>query len=130
METPTLGEPSPPIQLSPVPSGNVGQDNGSLLGRGTAPLHPLPGSAISLAEFAQGVRLVSVDPARNRARVYRLAWQPDLRGSGVLIRAWGRIGASGRLLCIAYPDRASAQPAIQRLLARRLRHGYRPTDWL
>jgi len=109
---------------------SVGQDNGALPSKATDSGRPLPSSAVSLAGFSQGVRLVSVDPTRNRARVYRLAWQPNLWGGGVLIRAWGRIGASEHSLCTAYPDRASAQPAIRRLLARRLRHGYRPTDWL
>ena len=41
--------------------------------------------------FAQTLRLVSLDPSRNRARVYTFTWQPTLWGEWALIRAWGRI---------------------------------------
>ena len=79
--------------------------------------------------FAQFVRLLSLDPARNRYRFYSLTWQPCLWGGGALVRAWGRLGTPGRSLTRFYPDRPSAEAAIRRLLRRRLRHGYRVVAW-
>ena len=68
------------------------------------------------------------DPARNRYRFYTLTWQPMLFGGGALLRSWGRIGTRGQILEALYPDRASAQPAVEQLLRRRLRRGYRVVE--
>jgi predicted DNA-binding WGR domain protein len=77
-----------------------------------------------LAAFRARVHLTSVDPRRNRYRYYVLSWQPLLWGGGALIRTYGRVGTRGQTLEVRYPDRASAQPEIERLLRLRLRHGY------
>ena len=85
-------------------------------------------AAADAAAFRARVHLTSVDPARNRYRFYSLSWQPLLFGGGALIRSWGRIGTAGRTLAMAHPDRASAQPAIEQLLLRRLRRGYQVVE--
>jgi predicted DNA-binding WGR domain protein len=74
--------------------------------------------------FVQTLRLVSLDPSRNRARVYIFSWQPTLWGEIALIRTWGRLERPTRSLLRLYPDRASAEPELRRLLRRRLQHGY------
>ncbi len=79
--------------------------------------------------FTCYVRFVSIDPERDRARFYALTWQPTLWGGGALVRHWGRLPGPGRSLVQLYPDRASAQAEIERLIARRLRRGYQATSW-
>ena len=89
---------------------------------------PVIAAAEVVARFRARVRLTSVDPARNRYRFYSLTWQPMLFGGGALIRTWGRMGTKGRTLEIVYPDRASAQPAVEQLLRQRLRRGYQVVE--
>ncbi len=86
-------------------------------------------SAEGAARFTCYARFVSIDPDRNRARFYALTWQPVLWGGGALIRAWGRLPGPGRELVAFYPDRAAAQPEVERLIARRLRRGYTLAGW-
>jgi predicted DNA-binding WGR domain protein len=74
--------------------------------------------------FVQTLRLVSLDPSRNRARVYVLTWQPTLWGEIALVRTWGRLDHPGRSQSTIYPDRDQAQADLRRLLRRRLQHGY------
>jgi predicted DNA-binding WGR domain protein len=74
--------------------------------------------------FVQTLRLVSVDPKRNRARVYVLTWQPTLWGEIALVRTWGRLDHPGRSQMTIYHDREQAQADLRRLLRRRLQHGY------
>ncbi len=69
-----------------------------------------------LARFRGRVHFVSVDPARNRARFYTLTWQPALWGGGAVVHAWGRLGSPGRTLTHFYPDRATAQAHVERLI--------------
>ena len=83
----------------------------------------------AVVRFDQFVRLLSVDPDRNRYRFYALAWQPCLWGGGALVRSWGRLGTPGCALTTFYSDRVSAEVAIHRLLRRRLRHGYQFVTW-
>jgi predicted DNA-binding WGR domain protein len=75
------------------------------------------------------IQLVSEDPAHNRQRLYQLCWQPDLWGSGALVRTWGRRGQPGVSRVSRYPDRPAAQAQISRLLRRRLQHGYTVVAW-
>ena len=74
--------------------------------------------------FVQTLRLVSLDPSRNRARVYILTWQPTLWGEIVLVRSWGRLDHPGRTQLTIYPDRDHAHDDLRRLLRRRFHHGY------
>ena len=97
-------------------------------GRVDAPERSCAG-VVEVARFRQRVALASVDPARNRARFYLLAWQPGLWGGGALVRTWGRLGTPGRSLTARYDDREAAQARITQLLRRRLRHGYRVVAW-
>ncbi len=90
---------------------------------------PDPAAIEDVARFQCRVRFVSRDPARDRARFYTLTWQPALWGGGALVRRWGRLGGSGRALTAFYPDRASAQASVERLIRRRLRRGYRVVEW-
>ena len=73
--------------------------------------------------------LESLDPAKNRARFYTVTWQPTLWGGGALVRRWGRLGRQGRALPHFYPDRASAQASVERLIRRRLTRGYQLIEW-
>ena len=77
-----------------------------------------------LVQFTDTIRLRCIDPATNRNRLYTLTWQRDLWGALTLVQRWGRWPRPSRSLAITYPDRASAQQVIHRLLRRRLRHGY------
>lgn len=86
-------------------------------------------SATGAVRFTCYVRFVSVDPARDRARFYALTWQPALWSGGALVRSWGRLPGPGRSLVRFYPDRTAAQAEVERLVARRLRRGYRVTAW-
>jgi predicted DNA-binding WGR domain protein len=79
--------------------------------------------------FTGYVRLESVGPGRNRPRYYVLHWQPLLWGGAALIRHWGRIGPRGRDTTLPVADPPQVTAAVQRLLSRRLRHGYRLVDW-
>jgi predicted DNA-binding WGR domain protein len=75
--------------------------------------------------FAHYARFVSIDPTQNRFRCYELRWQPALWGGVLLVRTWGRLGARRRVAVSHHPDRASAQPAAERAVRRRLQRGYR-----
>ncbi len=82
-----------------------------------------------VARCACRVRFESLDPAKNRARFSTLTWQPALWGGGAIVRRWGRLGGRGRALIAFYPDRASAQESVERLIRRRLRRGYQVVEW-
>jgi len=86
------------------------------------PPEPFPSS--SDAGWAEGIQLQSIDPSRNRYRVYRLSWQPCLWGGGALVRSWGRRGTQGRSQPSFFPDEEQAQAERERILRVRARHGY------
>ena len=88
-----------------------------------------PSAVEEVARFACQVRCESLDPAKNRARFSTITWQPALRGGGAIVRRWGRLGGPGRALTTFYPDRASAQESVKRLLCRRLDRGHRVVEW-
>jgi predicted DNA-binding WGR domain protein len=75
--------------------------------------------------FGAAARFVSVDPAERRFRFDELRLQPTLWGGVALVRAGGRLGAPGRCTATEYPDRAAAEPDVERAVRRRLRRGYR-----
>ena len=70
------------------------------------------------------VTLRLIDPEKNRARFYRLDIQPDLFGNACLVREWGRIGHSGKVLIRAYPTTTDAERALGRLQRRKMNRGY------
>lgn len=90
---------------------------------------PLPHELPAVVGFQQFARFVSLDPDENRQRFYTLTWQPLLWGGGALVRTWGRVGTRGLSKTAAFPDRASAQPLVERLIRRRLRRRYQLIDW-
>jgi predicted DNA-binding WGR domain protein len=79
--------------------------------------------------FIRELRLVSVDDSRNRARFYVLQWQPTLWGGVALVRLWGRIGSTGRAQVLCYTDTPVVNKTVERVVRRRLRHGYQVVDW-
>jgi predicted DNA-binding WGR domain protein len=70
------------------------------------------------------IRLTNVDQSRNRQRFYELHFQQDLFNQLTLVRTFGRIGMAGRVFSRAYPDEASLRKEVERLIRRRLQHGY------
>ena len=72
------------------------------------------------------VLLFKDDWPRNQHRYYCLSWQETLFGEGTLMRAWGRRGTAMRQeKTELYGSPEEAWPQVQRLIRRRLRHGYR-----
>ena len=96
------------------------------MGRRLVPTFPELGE---VAAFHAVVRLSSVDPMTNRFRFYVLSVRPTLWGDVALVQSWGRLGSPGRSRMTNYATRAEAQAMIERLLRRRLRHGYRVVTW-
>ncbi len=70
--------------------------------------------------------LTRIDPDRNMARYYRLEVQPDLFGGAVLVRNWGRIGATGQERREWFSSWSDARAAQQRLQQIKARRGYQP----
>ncbi|WP_163263864.1 WGR domain-containing protein [Chelativorans alearense] len=70
--------------------------------------------------------LKRIDPARNMARFYALSVEPTLFGAVALRRNWGRIGTWGRERLDLHADEEAAGKALARVLAQKLKRGYRP----
>ncbi len=67
-----------------------------------------------------------VDPARNMARFYYLAWQATLLESGAIVRLYGRKGGWQRMLSpLPFASAAEARPTLEAFVKRRLKRGYR-----
>jgi predicted DNA-binding WGR domain protein len=90
------------------------------------PVRELP----AVVGFRHYARFERVNAEENCQRFYALSWQPLLWGGGALVRTWGRIGTQGQQrLEGSYPDRATAQPLVERLVRRRLTRRYQLVDW-
>ncbi len=89
------------------------------------PLRELP----AVVGFRQYAYFVSCDATENRQRFYSLTWQPLLWGGCALVWSWGRQGKAGVRRMVEYPDRASAQTQVERLIRRRIQHRYQLVDW-
>lgn len=72
------------------------------------------------------IELRRIAPARNIRRFYRLDITPDLFGGFLLIRQWGRIGASGRVVTERFDDEADAVAVMAQHSRRKQRRGYLP----
>ena len=81
-----------------------------------------------LGQFHSSLRFTNVDVSQNRRRFYELRWEESLFGGPVLVRQFGRLGTEGRTVARSYPDQESAQKEMQRLMKRRLQHGYQLGD--
>jgi predicted DNA-binding WGR domain protein len=75
-----------------------------------------------------GVYLRRIDPARNMRRFYQLDIEPDLFGGVMLMKAWGRIGARGRVTAERFESEAPALAALQKQADRKQRRGYVVTN--
>lgn len=95
---------------------------------------PAPAPPQSAVGAASGEGLVVCFEDRDAGRHGMLRWygvhlQQRLDGGVDVIRRWGRLGHRAthpHQLTDAYPDWASAQQALTRLLARRAARGYQP----
>lgn len=71
------------------------------------------------------IYLTKVDPERNMKRYYRVMVQTTILGEWCLVRAYGRIGRSERIMPpVVCADEAAATRAAERLVARKKRRGY------
>jgi predicted DNA-binding WGR domain protein len=89
-----------------------------------------PGELVARALVSGLVlELVDLPPGRGRrCRYYALHVQPTLFDGGIdVVRTWGRIGSihRPRRLCTHHLDEPAAFAALERVLHRRLRRGYR-----
>lgn len=84
---------------------------------------------MAVPPFTSYVHLVSIDPATNRRRFWRLQWHPTLWEGRALLCIWGRVGTLGRVRLLGQADIPQADARVEQLLRRRLRHGYQVVDW-
>lgn len=70
------------------------------------------------------VELRRIDPVRNMRRFYRLGIEPDLFGSALLMKEWGRIGTRGRVVAERYDNAALAAVAMRRQADCKRKRGY------
>jgi len=75
--------------------------------------------------FPEELRLVSIDPERNRRSYYALSVHRDLFGTWRLQREWGRIGRPGRMRLEVHASVGAALDALESLGRAKLRRGYR-----
>jgi predicted DNA-binding WGR domain protein len=66
-----------------------------------------------------------IDPERRMRRFYSLMIEQDLFGKIRLVRAWGRIGTSGRELAEEFASELEAGQALEVLAQAKRRRGYR-----
>jgi predicted DNA-binding WGR domain protein len=64
------------------------------------------------------------DAARNIARYYCLVVERNLFGEWSLMRAWGRVGQTGRMHADLYDTHEAAQLALNEKLQEKRRKGY------
>ena len=81
-----------------------------------------------LAMIAQQYRLYIErrDAGRNMARFYALSIEETLFGQTCLVRRWGRIGTTGRMVQHSFDDEGEAIGLFLELLRAKQRRGYRP----
>jgi predicted DNA-binding WGR domain protein len=70
------------------------------------------------------LELYRIDPARNMRRFYQIDIQPELFGGFLLLKQWGRIGASGRVIARHYQTEAGAVAAAEKHAATKKLRGY------
>ena len=90
---------------------------------------PVSDAGVELPPFTSYIHLVSIDPAENRYRFYRLQWHPTLWDDLALICVWGRIGTLGQVRVLHTARTPDALADADRILRLRLRHGYDLVDW-
>ena len=75
--------------------------------------------------FPTWIKLRRIDRARNMCRFYLLTVQRDLFGGATLVREWGRVGSSGKLLYTHHPDEGAAIDALAGIAQQKFKRGYR-----
>ena len=75
--------------------------------------------------FPEQAHLCCIDQAQGKRRFYRLTVQPTLFGEWVLLREWGRIGRAGQMKSDYFRHAGQAVDALQRMVRRKWRRGYR-----
>ena len=86
-------------------------------------------AAVAIPPFTAYLHLVSVNPAENRARFYRLQWQPTLWGELALLCIWGRIGTLGKCTVLSLRQDDDTAATIAPIIRERLQHGYQVIAW-
>lgn len=81
-----------------------------------------------LAMIVQNYRLYIErrDAGQNMARFYALSIEETLFGQTCLVRRWGRIGTTGRMVQHSFDDEGDAVGLFLELLRAKQRRGYRP----
>ena len=75
------------------------------------------------------IELEKIDATRRIRRYYRLWLRRDLFTTVCLVRQWGRIGNNGgQVRTEPFEDIATAQAALERLMAAKQRRGYEVTS--
>ena len=90
---------------------------------------PAPDTDLDVPCFTAYTHLVSIDRDRNRARFYRLQWQPTLWDERALVCIRGRMGTLGQMSVLHVGHTPQAMADAAQLLRLRLRHGYQLVDW-
>jgi predicted DNA-binding WGR domain protein len=67
-----------------------------------------------------------MDARRNIAQFYALSIEGTLFGQTCLVRRWGRIGTTGRMVQHSFDDEGEAVGLFLELLRAKRRRGYRP----
>ena len=75
--------------------------------------------------MTDNMHLRRIDPDHNMARFYTISVQPTLFGEWSLLREWGRIGSSGRLVCGRFASEQDAARAMVELHKAKLSRGYK-----
>ena len=75
--------------------------------------------------MTSSTHLHRIDPDRNMARFYAMSLQPTLFGGWALLREWGRIGSTGRMVSGCFATEPEAAVALEKQRAAKLRKGYR-----
>ena len=76
----------------------------------------------------RGLELRQIDPARGRARRYRLSECRSLFGDRAILIVWGRIGRPARVRLETFDSEAELAARWRELLGRRVAHGYQPHE--
>jgi predicted DNA-binding WGR domain protein len=74
--------------------------------------------------FPDRLHLRRVDPAKSMRRFYLMTVQRDLFGGAQLVREWGRIGSSGKIMSSHHADEAQAVDALAEIVAAKRKRGY------
>lgn len=74
--------------------------------------------------FPDRLHLRRVDPAKNMRRFYFMTVQRDLFGGAQLVREWGRIGSSGKIMSSHHADEAQAVNALAEIVTAKRKRGY------